>query len=118
MLTQQCLPSLLTSTVKSSLFTHAHSSPLSLAVRLHRCCTNYCHINTGWTSSGQTSFDVERVLAIALDIRGHVQERNRALVLSAGEPVVRAPPWRFTRGLTQWRNLVNVLIVVSASVRA
>ena len=29
----------LTSTVKSSLFMHAHSSPLSLASRLHQCCT-------------------------------------------------------------------------------
>ena len=28
----------LTSTVKSSLFAHAYFSPLSLAVRLHRCC--------------------------------------------------------------------------------
>ena len=35
MLTQQCLPPPLTSTVKSSLFTHAHSSPLSLAAKLH-----------------------------------------------------------------------------------
>ena len=31
MLTQWCLPPPLTSTVKVSLFTHAHSSPLSLA---------------------------------------------------------------------------------------
>ena len=36
MLTQWCLLPPLTSTVKSSLFTHAHSSPLSLAARLHR----------------------------------------------------------------------------------
>ena len=34
-LTQQCLLPPLTSTVKSSLFTHVHSSPLSLAARLH-----------------------------------------------------------------------------------
>ena len=48
----------LTSTVKSSWFTHAHSSPLSnLAARLHRCCTNHSHyINNGWTFSGQTSY--------------------------------------------------------------
>ena len=39
MLTQQCLPPPLTSTVKLSLFTHAHSGPLSLAARLHLCCT-------------------------------------------------------------------------------
>ena len=38
-----------TSTVKSSLFTHAHSSPLSLASRLHQCCPNYSHyVNNGW----------------------------------------------------------------------
>ena len=36
MLTQQSLP--LTSTVKLSLFTHAHSSPLFLVARLHQCC--------------------------------------------------------------------------------
>ena len=36
MLTQWCLSSPLTSTVKSSLFIHVHPSPLSLAARLHR----------------------------------------------------------------------------------
>ena len=35
MLTQWCLPPPLTSTVKSSLFTHVHSTPLSLAAELH-----------------------------------------------------------------------------------
>ena len=45
----------LTSTVKSSLFTHAHSSPLSLAARLHQCHTNCFHyINSGWAFSRQT----------------------------------------------------------------
>ena len=38
-LTQWCLPPPLTSTVKLSLFTHVHSSPLSLA-RLHQCRTS------------------------------------------------------------------------------
>ena len=53
----QCLPPPLTSTVRSSLFTHAHSSPLSLAVRFHRCCANHSHyINNGWTFSEQTSY--------------------------------------------------------------
>ena len=33
----------LTSTVKSALFTHVHSSPLSLAARLHRCRANRSH---------------------------------------------------------------------------
>ena len=43
----------LTSAVKP-LFTHAHSSPLSLAAGLHRCCSNHaCYINNGWTFSGQ-----------------------------------------------------------------
>ena len=41
MLTQGHLPPPLTSIVKSSLFTHVHSSPLSLAARLHRCCANH-----------------------------------------------------------------------------
>ena len=47
----------LTSTVKLSLFTHMHSSPLSLAVRLHWCHVNCSHyINNGWTFSWQTSY--------------------------------------------------------------
>ena len=54
MLTQQCLLPPLITTVKSSLFTHVHSSLLSLAARLHRCPTNHSHyINNGWTFSGQ-----------------------------------------------------------------
>ena len=53
-LTQQCLLPLWTSIVKSSLFTHVHSSPLSLAARIHRCHANHSHyINNGWTFSGQ-----------------------------------------------------------------
>ena len=48
---------LLTSTVKSSLFMHAHSSPLSLASKLHWCHTNCSHyIDNGWTFSGQTLY--------------------------------------------------------------
>ena len=44
--------------VKLSLFMHAHSSPLSLAARLHRCCTNHSHyINNSWIFSRQTSYD-------------------------------------------------------------
>ena len=55
MLTQWHLPLPLTSTVKSLLFTHAHSNPLSLTARLNPCCTNRsCYINNGWTFSGQT----------------------------------------------------------------
>ena len=55
MLTQRRLPPPLTSTVKSSLYMHAHSSPLSLAARLHQCRTNCSpHINNGWAFSRQT----------------------------------------------------------------
>ena len=47
----------LTSTGKSSLFIHAHSSPLSLAASLHPCQANHSHyINNGWTFSRQTSY--------------------------------------------------------------
>ena len=57
MLTQWLVPPSLTSTVKSSLFTHAHSSPLSLAARLHRCHTDCSHyINNGWTFSRPTLY--------------------------------------------------------------
>ena len=60
MLTQQCLPHPLTSTVKSSLFTHAHASPLSLVPRLPRCCANHSYyINNGWTFYRQTSYNQE-----------------------------------------------------------
>ena len=57
MLTPQHLPPPMTSTVKSSLFTHVHSSPLFLAARLHWCHTNSSrYINNAWTFSGQTSY--------------------------------------------------------------
>ena len=54
MLTQWHLPPPLTSTVKLSLFTHAHSSPLSLAARLHWYHTNCSYVNNGWNFSRQT----------------------------------------------------------------
>ena len=48
MLTQRGLLPPLTSTVKLSLFMHVHSSPLSLAARLHQCRTNCSrYINNG-----------------------------------------------------------------------
>ena len=54
--TQWHLPAPLTSTLKSSLLTHAHSSPLSLAARLHGCHANHSrYINNGWNFSRQTS---------------------------------------------------------------
>ena len=58
MLTQWHLPPpSLTSTVKLSLFIHEHSSSLSLAARLHQCCTNHSrYMNNGSTFSGQTSY--------------------------------------------------------------
>ena len=56
LLTQRCLLLPVTSTVKSSLFTHAHSSPLSLATRLPQCHKNCSHINNDWTFSGQTLY--------------------------------------------------------------
>ena len=55
-LTQWRLPPPLTRTVKASLFTHAHSSPLSLAARLHQYHTNHSHSNNSWTFSGQTLY--------------------------------------------------------------
>ena len=57
MLTQRDLLPPMTSTVKSSLLTHAYSSPLSLAVRLHQCHANHSrYINNALTFSGQTSY--------------------------------------------------------------
>ena len=55
--TQWLLLLSLTSTVKSSWFTHVHFNPLSLAARLHLCRANCSHyINNGWTFSRQTSY--------------------------------------------------------------
>ena len=57
MLTQRSLPLPPTSTVKSSLFTHVHPSPLSLAARLRQFHANRSHcINNGWTFSRQTLY--------------------------------------------------------------
>ena len=55
-LTQQRLLPPLTSTVKLSLFMHVHSSPFSLAAKLHQSRANHSpYINNGWTFSRQTS---------------------------------------------------------------
>ena len=57
MLTPRSLLPPLTSTVKSSLFTHVHYSSLFLAARLHYCYANCSHyINNGCTFSGQTLY--------------------------------------------------------------
>ena len=59
----------LTSTVKSSLFTRTHSSPLSLAVRLHWHCTNHSHyIKNGWNFSRQTSIYIHTLINILLKV--------------------------------------------------
>ena len=51
--------------MKSSLFTHAHSSPLSLAARLHQYYMNHFrYVNNDWTFSGQTLHVQEKVVFI------------------------------------------------------
>ena len=58
-ITQQRLPPPLTSTVKL-LFTHVHSSPLSLAPKLHQCHTIHCwYINNGCAFFGQISLYID-----------------------------------------------------------
>ena len=55
MLTQSYLPPPLASTVKLSLFMHVYSHLLSLAARLHLCCSNSSHyISNSWTFFRQT----------------------------------------------------------------
>ena len=57
MLIQWHLPPPMTTTAKSSLFTHVHSSPRSLADRLQWYCANPSdYINNGRTFSRQTSY--------------------------------------------------------------
>ena len=69
MLTEQQLRPPLSSIVKSSLFTHMHSSPLSLAARLHQCCANHSHyIDNGWTFSGQTLYTMEYYSSIKRNV--------------------------------------------------
>ena len=56
MLTPWHPPPPLTGIMKSSLFMHAPSSPLSLAARLYQCHMNHSHsINYGWNFSRQSS---------------------------------------------------------------
>ena len=53
-LTQWCLLPTLTSTVKSSVFTHVHSRPLSLAAQLYPCRSNRTHYtDSAWTFSNR-----------------------------------------------------------------
>ena len=59
----------LTGTVKLSLFIHAHSSPVALAVRLHPCRTKRSrNINNGWTFTGQTSIYKNNCLKNTVEI--------------------------------------------------
>ena len=63
--TQWRLPPPLTSTVKLSLFMHVHSSPFSLAAKLHQSRANHSpYINNGWTFSRQTSYIDTYVLLV------------------------------------------------------
>ena len=64
---KQHLPSSLTSAMKSSLFTHAHSSSLSWAARLHWCHANHFHyIKNGWSFSRQTLYYLTKLRYSAL----------------------------------------------------
>ena len=94
-LTEQHLPPL-TSTVKSSLFTHAHSSPLSLAARLHRCHANCsCYIKNGWNFPRPMSYSyIYNLLWCYLFLRYAV--RNATLVV---EMRGYGSPW----GGWQWK---------------
>ena len=107
-LTQQCLRPPLTSTVRSSLFTHAHSSPLSLAARLHRCWLNCsCYVNNGWTFSIQTSYVMLlrgtrekgqlHIFRIAC-IKQNIGEKEDGKV---GTPVLEYPECRFAKYIGQ-----------------
>ena len=75
----------LTSTVKSSFFTHAHPSTLSLAATLPRCHTNHsCYINNGWTFSGQTLYFND--LSLLLSYVNSVASKWCIIHLSAHPP--------------------------------
>ena len=67
MLTQRCLPPPLTSTVKSPLLTHVHSSPLSLPTRLHHCCTNY-----SWLDFFQTDLNISTLTVVCHVLYKHI----------------------------------------------
>ena len=76
MLTQQCLPPPLISTMKSLLFMHMHSSPLSLTARLRGCCTNHSrYINNGWTCSGQPPW---KEISLFLKVHTSVLRRTQS----------------------------------------
>ena len=75
MLTQRCLLPLVTSIVKSSLFMHVHSSPLSLAARLYQSYINRSfHINNGWTFPDRHCTHTHKHKYIYMCIYIHTQE--------------------------------------------
>ena len=72
-------------------FMHVHSSPFSLAARLHQChhtgCSHY--INKGWTFSGQTSMHCTTCFSFwsraAYCMSGMLCERQRKVWLSVSK---------------------------------
>ena len=112
MLTQWHLLPPLTSTVKSSLFTHVHSSPLSLVARLHQSCTDHSsYINNGWNFSGQTSY-IHTKIHIQIFIIGvlgaagfgnnpnvHSQVNGKLIVIYANHGIIINKLWMHT---TNW----------------
>ena len=68
MFTQWRLLPPLTSAVKLSLFTQAHSNPSSLASRLHWCRTNHsCYINNGWTFRVSSLFNFQKINVLSIN---------------------------------------------------
>ena len=103
-LTQQCLPPTLTYTVKSSLFTHAHSSPLSLAARLHRCPANHSHyIKNGWTFSRQTRSHSGTV--VCTHVHSRLTSVHTAVLLLQEAPCPSLLPW-----FPRWSSRIQGLI--------
>ena len=103
MLTHQRLLPPLTSTVTSSLFMYAHSSPLSLAARLHRCHANCSpYINNGWTYSGQTSYVWGRPLSLTAWVaaQGPPTQKRLVLDLMLGCHCLKILNCKRTRGIT------------------
>ena len=73
------LPPPLTSTLKLSLFTHVHSSLLSLAATLHQCCPNcFPYIKNGWTVSDliYSKTKMMKSTKISLTTKWFVEEEN------------------------------------------
>ena len=113
MLTQWHLLPPLNSTVKLSLFTHVHSSPLSLAAKLHQCHANHsCYINNGWTFSRQTSYR-RRNLAVLNEKQCHLQFKslieqdmyNESFPLEGWCLCWKIPWWGNSCSVQKWHDL-------------